>query len=247
MRKNVKRTIAVLSAVCMLPCPQVANVAVMAQNVSVGNSIGAKTLKQSLQTSTNFETASGKRQEVKENNIEDSYDITYGDSITFFVSKTKIPDQDQTDNSGNEDDQKQDDGQKDSETDVIPDYEVPDTINGFSFNKEETDDGYQLTFTANEAMRSAAIKIKGQDVVLKTKKRKLTAKASVKNKVYVERPMQNTSPLQVFKTCWIVMKISFISVIKIQPLKRKMLENNRFLQFLSIYQVTTMKLMISAD
>ena len=70
MRKNVKRTIAVLSAVCMLPCPQVANVAVMAQNVSVGNSIGAKTLKQSLQTSTNFETASGKRQEVKENNIE---------------------------------------------------------------------------------------------------------------------------------------------------------------------------------
>ena len=88
MRKNVKRTIAVLSAVCMLPCPQVANVAVMAQNVSVGNSIGAKTLKQSLQTSTNFETASGKRQEVKENNIEDSYDITYGDSITF-VSKTK--------------------------------------------------------------------------------------------------------------------------------------------------------------
>ena len=184
MRKNVKRTIAVLSAVCMLPCPQVANVAVMAQNVSVGNSIGAKTLKQSLQTSTNFETASGKRQEVKENNIEDSYDITYGDSITFFVSKTKIPDQDQTDNSGNEDDQKQDDGQKDSETDVIPDYEVPDTINGFSFNKEETDDGYQLTFTANEAMRSAAIKIKGQDVVLKTKKRKLTAKASVKNKVY---------------------------------------------------------------
>ena len=112
MRKNVKRTIAVLSAVCMLPCPQVANVAVMAQNVSVGNSIGAKTLKQSLQTSTNFETASGKRQEVKENNIEDSYDITYGDSITFFVSKTKIPDQDQTDNSGNEDDQKQDDGQK---------------------------------------------------------------------------------------------------------------------------------------
>ena len=69
MRKNVKRTIAVLSAVCMLPCPQVANVAVMAQNVSVGNSIGAKTLKQSLQTSTNFETASGKRQEVKENNI----------------------------------------------------------------------------------------------------------------------------------------------------------------------------------
>ena len=34
MRKNVKRTIAVLSAVCMLPCPQVANVAVMAQNVS---------------------------------------------------------------------------------------------------------------------------------------------------------------------------------------------------------------------
>lgn len=184
MRKNVKRTIAVLSAVCMLPCPQVANVAVMAQNVSVGSSIGAKTLKQSLQTSTNFETASGKRQEVKENNIEDSYDITYGDSITFFVSKTKIPDQDQTDNSGNEDDQKQDDGQKDSETDVIPDYEVPDTINGFSFNKEETDDGYQLTFTANEAMRSAAIKIKGQDVVLKTKKRKLTAKASVKNKVY---------------------------------------------------------------
>ena len=170
MRKNVKRTIAVLSAVCMLPCPQVANVAVMAQNVSVGNSIGAKTLKQSLQTSTNFETASGKRQEVKENNIEDSYDITYGDSITFFVSKTKIPDQDQTDNSGNEDDQKQDDGQKDSETDVIPDYEVPDTINGFSFNKEETDDGYQLTFTANEAMRSAAIKIKGQDVVLKTKR-----------------------------------------------------------------------------
>lgn len=184
MRKNVKRTIAVLSAVCMLPCPQVANVAVMAQNVSVGSSIGAKTLKQSLQTSTNFETASGKRREVKENNIEDSYDITYGDSITFFVSKTKIPDQDQTDNSGNEDDQKQDDGQKDSETDVIPDYEVPDTINGFSFNKEETDDGYQLTFTANEAMRSAAIKIKGQDVVLKTKKRKLTAKASVKNKVY---------------------------------------------------------------
>lgn len=184
MRKNVKRTIAVLSAVCMLPCPQVANVAVMAQNVSVGSSIGAKTLKQSLQTSTNFETASGKRQEVKENKIEDSYDITYGDSITFFVSKTKIPDQDQTDNSGNEDDQKQDDGQKDSETDVIPDYEVPDTINGFSFNKEETDDGYQLTFTANEAMRSAAIKIKGQDVVLKTKKRKLTAKASVKNKVY---------------------------------------------------------------
>lgn len=184
MRKNVKRTIAVLSAVCMLPCPQVANVAVMAQNVSVGSSIGAKTLKQSLQTSTNFKTASGKRQEVKENNIEDSYDITYGDSITFFVSKTKIPDQDQTDNSGNEDDQKQDDGQKDSETDVIPDYEVPDTINGFSFNKEETDDGYQLTFTANEAMRSAAIKIKGQDVVLKTKKRKLTAKASVKNKVY---------------------------------------------------------------
>lgn len=184
MRKNVKRTIAVLSAVCMLPCPQVANVAVMAQNVSVGSSIGAKTLKQSLQTSTNFETASGKRQEVKENNIEDSYDITYGDSITFFVSKTKIPDQDQTDNSGNEDDQKQDDGQKDSETDVIPDYEVPDTINGFSFNKEKTDDGYQLTFTANEAMRSAAIKIKGQDVVLKTKKRKLTAKASVKNKVY---------------------------------------------------------------
>lgn len=184
MRKNVKRTIAVLSAVCMLPCPQVANVAVMAQNVSVGSSIGAKTLKQSLQTSTNFETASGKRQEVKEKNIEDSYDITYGDSITFFVSKTKIPDQDQTDNSGNEDDQKQDDGQKDSETDVIPDYEVPDTINGFSFNKEETDDGYQLTFTANEAMRSAAIKIKGQDVVLKTKKRKLTAKASVKNKVY---------------------------------------------------------------
>ena len=86
------------------------------------------------------------RQEVKENKIEDSYDITYGDSITFFVSKTKIPDQDQTDNSGNEDDQKQDDGQKDSETDVIPDYEVPDTINGFSFNKEETDDGYQLTF-----------------------------------------------------------------------------------------------------
>lgn len=168
----------------MLPCPQVANVAVMAQNVSVGSSIGAKTLKQSLQTSTNFETASGKRQEVKENKIEDSYDITYGDSITFFVSKTKIPDQDQTDNSGNEDDQKQDDGQKDSETDVIPDYEVPDTINGFSFNKEETDDGYQLTFTANEAMRSAAIKIKGQDVVLKTKKRKLTAKASVKNKVY---------------------------------------------------------------
>ena len=81
----------------MLPCPQVANVAVMAQNVSVGSSIGAKTLKQSLQTSTNFETASGKRQEVKENNIEDSYDITYGDSITFFVSKTKIPDQDQTD------------------------------------------------------------------------------------------------------------------------------------------------------
>ena len=59
MRKNVKRTIAVLSAVCMLPCPQVANVAVMAQNVSVGSSIGAKTLKQSLQTSTNFETASG--------------------------------------------------------------------------------------------------------------------------------------------------------------------------------------------
>ena len=60
---------------------------------------------------------------------------------------------------------------------MIPDYEVPDTINGFSFNKEETDDGYQLTFTANEAMRSAAIKIKGQDVVLKTKKRKLTAKS----------------------------------------------------------------------
>lgn len=60
-----------------------------AQNVSVGSSIGAKTLKQSLQTSTNFETASGKRQEVKENKIEDSYDITYGDSITFFVSKTK--------------------------------------------------------------------------------------------------------------------------------------------------------------
>ena len=150
MRKNVKRTIAVLSAVCMLPCPQVANVAVMAQNVSVGSSIGAKTLKQSLQTSTNFETASGKRREVKENNIEDSYDITYGDSITFFVSKTKIPNQDQTDNSGNEDDQKQDDGQKDSETDVIPDYEVPDTINGFSFNKEETDDGklssYRVSF-----------------------------------------------------------------------------------------------------
>ena len=72
MRKNVKRTIAVLSAVCMLPCPQVANVAVMAQNVSVGSSIGSKILKQSLQTSTNFETASGKRQEVKENNIEDS-------------------------------------------------------------------------------------------------------------------------------------------------------------------------------
>lgn len=137
MRKNVKRTIAVLSAVCMLPCPQVANVAVMAQNVSVGSSIGAKTLKQSLQTSTNFETASGKRREVKENNIEDSYDITYGDSITFFVSKTKIPDQDQTDNSGNEDDQKQDDGQKDSETDVIPDYEVPDTINGFSLIRKK--------------------------------------------------------------------------------------------------------------
>lgn len=53
---------------------------------------------------------------------------------------------------------------------MIPDYEVPDTINGFSFNKEETYDGYQLTFTANEAMRSAAIKIKGQDVVLKTKR-----------------------------------------------------------------------------
>ena len=69
MRKNVKRTIAVLSAVCMLPCPQVANVAVMAQNVSVGSSIGSKILKQSLQTSTNFETASGKRQEVKENNM----------------------------------------------------------------------------------------------------------------------------------------------------------------------------------
>lgn len=48
MRKNVKRTIAVLSAVCMLPCPQVANVAVMAQNVSVGSSIGAKTLKRLL-------------------------------------------------------------------------------------------------------------------------------------------------------------------------------------------------------
>ena len=89
MRKNVKRTIAVLSAVCMLPCPQVANVAVMAQNVSVGNSIGAKTLKQSLQTSTNFETASGKRQEVKENNIEDSYDITYGDSIIFLFLRQK--------------------------------------------------------------------------------------------------------------------------------------------------------------
>ena len=88
MRKNVKRTIAVLSAVCMLPCPQVANVAVMAQNVSVGSSIGSKILKQSLQTSTNFETASGKRQEVKENNIEDSYDITYGDSI-FFVLRQK--------------------------------------------------------------------------------------------------------------------------------------------------------------
>ena len=85
MRKNVKRTIAVLSAVCMLPCPQVANVAVMAQNVSVGSSIGAKTLKQSLQTSTNFETASGKRQEVKENKIEDSYDITYGLLLFLFL------------------------------------------------------------------------------------------------------------------------------------------------------------------
>lgn len=54
MRKNVKRTIAVLSAVCMLPCPQVANVAVMAQNVSVGSSIGAKTLKQSLPNINEF-------------------------------------------------------------------------------------------------------------------------------------------------------------------------------------------------
>lgn len=54
MRKNVKRTIAVLSAVCMLPCPQVANVAVMAQNVPVGNSIGAKTLKQSLPNINEF-------------------------------------------------------------------------------------------------------------------------------------------------------------------------------------------------
>lgn len=49
----------------------------------------AKTLKQSLQTSTNFETASGKRQEVKENKIEDSYDITYGDSITFLFLRQK--------------------------------------------------------------------------------------------------------------------------------------------------------------
>lgn len=154
----------------MLPCPQVANVAVMAQNVSVENHIRTKTWKQSLQTSTNFETASGKRQEVKESDIEDSYDITYGDSITFFVSKTKTSEQGQTDESGNEADQK--------------DYEVPDIINGFSFHKEETDDKYQLTFTANEAMRTSVIKIKGQEIVLKTKKRKLTVKASVKNKIY---------------------------------------------------------------
>ena len=88
---------------------------------------------------------------------------------------------------------------------------------------------------------------KGRMSFWKLKRENWLQKHPSRIKSMMERPMQNTSPLQVFKTCWIVMKISFISVIKIQPLKRKMLENNRFLQFLSIYQVTTMKLMISAD
>ena len=93
-------------------------------------------------------------------------------------------------------------------------------------------------------MRSAAIKIKGQDVVLKTKKRKLTAKASVKNKVYDGTTNAEYESSPSIQNVLDSDEISFYFRYKIQPLKRKMLENNRFLQFLSIYQVTTMKLMI---
>ena len=184
MKRNLKRTIAFLGAVCMLPFPQIANVAGMAQSVSAEDRIGVKTLKQSLQTSTSFQTAAGKCQKVKEDEIKDSYDVTYGDSITFFISKTKDSDT----VIDNENDQKHDNAEseetKDPETEKIPDYEIPDTIHGFSCHTEESEDRYQITLTANEAMRSSTIKIKGQEITLKTEKRKLTAKASVKNKIY---------------------------------------------------------------
>ena len=132
MKRNLKRTIAFLGAVCMLPFPQIANVAGMAQSVSAEDRIGVKTLKQSLQTSTSFQTAAGKCQKVKEDEIKDSYDVTYGDSITFFISKTKDSDT----VIDNENDQKHDNAEseetKDPETEKIPDYEIPDTIHGFS-------------------------------------------------------------------------------------------------------------------
>ena len=184
MKRNLKRTIAFLGAVCMLPFPQIANVAGMAQSVSAEDRIGVKTLKQSLQTSTSFQTAAGKCQKVKEDEIKDSYDVTYGDSITFFISKTKDSDT----VIDNENDQKHDNAEseetKDPETEKIPDYEIPDTIHGFFCHTEESEDRYQITLTANEAMRNSTIKIKGQEITLKTEKRKLTAKASVKNKIY---------------------------------------------------------------
>lgn len=130
---------------------------------------------------------------------------------------------------------------------MIPDYEVPDTINGFSFNKEETDDGYQLTFTANEAMRSAAIKIKGQDVVLKTKKRKLTAKASVKNKVYDGTTNAEYESSPSIQNVLDSDENQFYFRYKNPTFEKKNVGEQQVSQFLSIYQVTTMKLMISAD
>lgn len=188
MKKNVKRTIALLGAVCMLPYPQAVNIPVMAQsNVIVGNHVSTRQLIQSLQTSSNFKTTSGKKQEVKEDSIESTYDITYGDSITFFVSKTKDPDDGKTGENETTDSQKNaetNEDVKDPEETKIPDFEVSDTIHGFSYHKEETEDGYQLTFTADEAMRSSIIKIKGREILLKTEKRKLTATASIKDKIY---------------------------------------------------------------
>lgn len=169
----------------MLPYPQAVNVPVMAQNAVMGNYVSTKQLIRSLQTSTNFKTTSGKQEEIKEDSIESTYDITYGDAITFFVSKTKDSEDDNTnDTVDSKDETGTDEDEKDSEETKVPDFEIPDTVHGFSYNKEETEDGYQLTFTANEAMRSTIIKIKGQEILLKTEKRKLTANASVMDKTY---------------------------------------------------------------
>lgn len=79
-------------------------------------------------------------------------------------------------------------------------------------------------------MRSAAIKIKGQDVVLKTKKRKLTAKASVNNKVYDGTTNAEYESSPSIQNVLDSDENQFYFRYKNPTFEKKMLENNRFHQ-----------------